>query len=167
MYRDRIAMSLEYGRIYSRATIKFFYIFGIFSILTSVLFIAFAIIETLYWLLYALFLSLPLLVVSICVIARDRNLWKKIDLWLDDTIELIALSTEFDREEVRYMPAIKIKLKFKYNNKVIEKYSGQMGCKGSYFDKGSGYDGRYAPFVDREIKILYSPKYDQVLLLKD
>lgn len=58
----------------------------------------------------------------------------------------------------------KIVLRFRYAGRRVEKYSG--GENGERFAE-RGYFNILAHYVDREINILYSPKYDQVLILKE
>ena len=58
----------------------------------------------------------------------------------------------------------KIVLRFRCAGRRIEKYSG--GENGERFAE-RGYFNILAHYVDREINILYSPKYDQVLILKE
>ena len=63
-----------------------------------------------------------------------------------------------------WMKEQKIVLRFRYAGRRIEKYSG--GENGERFAE-RGYFNILAHYVDREINILYSPKYDQVLILKE
>lgn len=93
-------------------------------------------------------------------ISRGR---RKAKLFLQDAILLNAraeaLGTQF---EVRYpaiaMSAVALRVKFRYHDRKIVKDSTW---------KGSGFHlVVFKKYADREIKIAYSPKYDEVLLLK-
>lgn len=93
-------------------------------------------------------------------ISRGR---RKVKLFLQDAVLLNAraeaLGTQF---EVRYpaiiMPAVAIRVKFRYHDRTIVKDSTY---KGSRFHLVV-----FRKYADRKIKIAYSPKYDEVLLLK-
>lgn len=52
-----------------------------------------------------------------------------------------------------------IKVKFKYDGKVYNKLSTYKGY--------TSYLAIYNKYADREILIAYSPKYDEVMILKD
>ena len=56
----------------------------------------------------------------------------------------------------------KIQVAFEFNG---QKYSHLSGDNPNKIEKG--YERIWVKYADREINILYSPTYDQVLILKD
>ena len=91
-------------------------------------------------------------------ILRNSRLKKLFGLWLSDAVFLNAYSSTVD--SYRYVGAAEVSLlvKFQYLNKKHALYSGKKGKI-----------KRYKPFkkyADRKLLIAYSPKYDQVMLLK-
>lgn len=84
---------------------------------------------------------------------------KKIELWLEDAVMLKAYSTMIKEVNTGISdallgeaPKFKISIGFKYN--------------GSHYKYKSSVDSCWGKFCDKEIDILYSPKYREVILLK-
>jgi hypothetical protein len=95
------------------------------------------------------------------MLLRDVLLKRKIRLWLQDAVELKAHSQKFDTQAS--FPTfnfcyIKIFISFSYNHKKMSRYSGDKSH--------SGYDTVFYKYADKDIDILYSPKYDEVMILK-
>ena len=53
----------------------------------------------------------------------------------------------------------KLKVSFKYNKKKYVKYSGTK--------QTNGYDRVFLKYSDAQITILYSPQFDEVMIIKD
>ena len=88
---------------------------------------------------------------------------RNIELWLGDAILLYAHVNEIYRKSQGYRPStICIEVSFRYNKKKITK---QSGCwhKGAFKKK---YDLVFRKYACHQVKILYSPTYDQVLFPK-
>lgn len=88
---------------------------------------------------------------------------QNIELWLGDAVLLYAHVKEIDRKTQGYRPStICIEASFRYNKKKITK---QSGCwrKGVFKKK---YDLVFRKYAGHQVKILYSPAYDQVLFPK-
>lgn len=88
---------------------------------------------------------------------------RKAKLFLQDAVLLKAkaesLGTQVEaRFPAIFMPATAIRVKFRYHERKIVKESR---CK-----EGRIYLSAFKKYADREIKIAYSPHYDEVLLLK-
>lgn len=165
----KIIASLSYGRVFSAFLFTVVILGGVLSLVAIALSIFMAIDEGNNFILIILFL--PVLVLGCCVyiLIYQIKLRSKIKEWTKDAIELKARSKIVDSIiDGAVFKKYKIKVSFQYNGRVIVKESG-IGKNGTIIwgSLSSGYDIRYRKYSDREIWILYSPKYDEVLLLKD
>jgi hypothetical protein len=97
-------------------------------------------------------------------IKNDNNKRRdKIILCLEDAIETTAKSVKIGEIRLGFQPkSVKIQVRFKVNGKT---YIRESTAK--VFGGWEGYLGVYKKYADREICILYSQKYDEVLILKD
>lgn len=107
--------------------------------------------------------SIAFLAVLIYIKIKNDKLKNKIKLWLADAVELKAYSTKIEEHKMGFQPiATKIQVEFDYADKhykiesTYQVFGGYKGCVGCF--------NKYA---DREINILYSPKYDEVMILRD
>ena len=111
-----------------------------------------------------------LLISIICFILFFKFLKKKkrIKKWLKESIALkatiieVGKVIEFSRNNIYFL--IKIKVIFKYKNKIIKKESGKINTNKKTTQ--GGYSRVFKRFLGKEIKIMYSEKYDQILLIK-
>lgn len=109
------------------------------------------------------FMFISVYAVYISIFVKNNKLRKKIILWLEDAIETKAYSKNIGENRLGFQPkATKIEVKFKVNNKI---YTRESTAK--VFGGWEGYQGVFTKYADREINILYSEKYDEVLILKD
>jgi hypothetical protein len=117
--------------------------------------------DTLSILLAGNILDLAIFTFCLVVVLHGYKLKKKIRLWLEDAVELKAYAKKQDDYTEFIKPSAKISVHFKINGK---KYSRVSEGKSGSLPKG--YHGIWTKYADKEIDILYSPKYDQVLVLK-
>ncbi len=104
------------------------------------------------------FMSL-LIVVKI----QKEKLSKDVMLWLEDAIEIKAYSQKLGENRLGFQPkATKIRVSFNIGGKHFRKDSSLTP-----FGGWEGYAGCFNKYADREVNIMYSPKYDEVLILKD
>ena len=106
------------------------------------------------------------LVYIIVVISKEN---RNIRRWKNDSVLLLANATEVDRIEngLTNIVKLKISVKFNYNGiKMMQESGEKNNKKGNLFYIHPGYDAIFLKYVDHPIHILYSPTYDQVLLLK-
>ena len=95
---------------------------------------------------------------------------KKVSEWLDDAVLATATSKQIASKEIDWMdtmfstPAVKIKVFFKFDDKTYSYESSERHPGGESSDGCSYFWRRY---VDKEVKILYSPKYEEVMILKE
>ena len=88
---------------------------------------------------------------------------RKIRLWLKDAVPLTAQSqiVGVQKRGLCEFEAVKISVKFVYNGKEHIQTSGNPKRRNA----SNGFTFIYNDYTDREIKILYSPSYDQVMVL--
>ncbi len=105
-----------------------------------------------------------IIVIFARIIVRDKKLKHKVNIWLEDAVQIKAYSKTIDFVQLGIQPKqFKIQVSFTVNEKNYSRVSA-----GKMFGGGpEGYHKIWAYYADREINILYSEKYDQVLILKN
>lgn len=169
-----IDISLSHGQLFGKkqwTTILLFMIAPfILEIVTIILFIVPFVVPDAEFeapiiiiILFGNILFLSLLTFFISIKVKDYKLKKRVSLWLDDAVETKAYSKQTGEQKLPFLPkGITIQVKFEIEGK---KYVRDSGIK--VFGGGKGYLATFKKYADREINILYSPKYDEVLILKD
>ena len=101
--------------------------------------------------------------VCIWLLVINAKIKKKILLYVNDAIPLQAYSRKLSsfRTLGQPFPEVKIEVSFRIGDKRYTRISGDGKKRSKMYQK------IYRKYADREINILYSPKYDQVLILKD
>ncbi len=167
---NKIIASLTYGKKISKVIMLLIYISLLLCVAIVMLTIFCAIYYAEYEALICLFLPLigiPGLVYIIIVFSKEnRNIRK----WKIDSVLLSAYAIEVDRIEnvLTNMVKLKISVKFIYNGiKMVQESGEKNSKKGNLFYIHPGYDAIFLKCVDHPIHILYSPTYDQVMLLKE
>ena len=152
----KIVASLRYGRVNPWPLNL---LWAAFAVLGAVLFIIISLISLPEkdWAAFAAGLGVGLLFVfaGIYALIGDLFIKSKIKLWQADAVKLSAKTYEADYS--RFCVAIAVR--FEYHDKKIRKVSGRHGHL--------NYDPVFLNYCDRRISILYSPKYDEVMILKD
>jgi len=89
---------------------------------------------------------------------HNNKLKKKIEIWLEDAVPIRASAKRLDLVDITYQP-YQIEVSFIFKD-VRYKYISKPG---------NPIIGYYKFFSEpvKELKILYSPKYEEVLILKD
>lgn len=95
-------------------------------------------------------------------LAKQRKLKKDIYLWLDDAIKVVATTYTVDTTPRN---ATKLKVKLRYKKHIYNLYSGDP-YKYAVFTN-AGFSRSFTKFADKQVEVLYSPKYQQVLFLYD
>ena len=180
----RINASLKYGKYFTGKFLTFYYSAFIFELFIFILTIILIILAPFNFEIYDFLMPISVgcligligTLGMLYIILKNARLTKRIKEWLKDAVEIDAYCKYIDNFKVMGQPTqIKIQVEFKYNGKKIKKLSGDerynegnssMNLINKYSTK-TGYDWFFKKFADRQIKILYSPKYDQVLLLND
>ena len=161
---ERIEFSLSKGRLFRKsdfvlATILF--VAGILLILGLILsfFLDLSNYERICVIFGGCVLSIPSFALSLSQLFHQKKLRKMINIWIDDALELDARviyggSINYGLSGTRPL----IVVKFSYQDKIYEKKS---------FDGKKKSDIILNKYINKKIKILYSPTYDEVLILKD
>ena len=97
---------------------------------------------------------------------------KEILLWLEDSVEVYAHSKRVGTQDhgdvildlISGPSSAKIQVTFTIGKKHYTRISGKKGRLGI---SDNGFQRIWLDYSDRAIRILYSPKYDQVIVLKD
>ena len=156
-----IVASLKYGRVWSRQLLLFcdLYIFICGFCLSYTFVYLFDPSRSLEEFFVMFSVSLFLTGIGLYVIIKNMLLRKRIKVWLQDAILLKAFVWKVaERYSRSWFPNLKIKIQFFHENNFIFRCSGTK--------ESNGYDTVFYQFIDKEIDILYSPKYDEVMLLK-
>lgn len=163
-----IIASLEFGAVYTG--LKLCSLIGTLVSLfgVSVIFSIFAIIQDISFLAGMIAFFICAIGLLIVLIINHHNL-KLIKLWKEDAI-LCTAKTKILGSSCIYSGGVslltaKISVIFYCQGKLIKKESGTKKSTG--IKLFNGYSKIFMRFSDREIQILYSPKYDQVMILKD
>lgn len=134
-------------------------------------FLAFFIAETIidkdYALIMIVIVVLAFIVIYICLLVYLNKQKKQVKTWLEDA-DIVLLDAECGKsfDCLRY-GGIRVAVTFVFNGQTIIKLSGnqKFSCMGEnwYKPKGGNIRG-FNDLVGKKIKILYSPKYDEVLI---
>lgn len=94
---------------------------------------------------------------------------KAIGRWMQDAVPYTVFAEKVDEDGIEYRwehpsPGVRIVVRFRYQGRRITRFSG-AGRNG--LNTREGYYPGWNKYCNREIDILYSPKYDQVIVLKD
>ena len=164
-----IDASLNYGKIYtSKAWDATFIVMLILSVLVMV----FAVVglfdkpydsNSKFMIVFGFVFGGFMLLVTLLLFLYINRGKKKATLWLKDAVLLEARCTLLDTSmQVRRSVVVKaaaIRVKFTYNGKKYTKESSYKGTR--------AYLPVFNKYADKKITIAYSPKYDQVMLVKD
>ena len=163
--KKKIIATLEFGAIYTGAILVFFWMAFISCFLgatTLLLLINVAGIELLIGAIIFYLVGISILI----VLMINRYRLKQIKKWQEDAVELIAQSMSIENS---FAPGIlpirttKIVVMFRYKDKRFRIPSG----KSEGFWSNDGSAGIFKKYADREIRIMFSPRYNQVMILKD
>lgn len=100
---------------------------------------------------------------------RNEKLRKEILLWLEDAVEVKAhckcVDIDYEYIDGIPFPLHKIQVEFKLNGThYVRKPKDEH--RGKFEVRRKGYFRGLSKYVNKEIKILYSQKYNEVLILK-
>ena len=103
---------------------------------------------------------------------HNEKIRNKILLWLQDAVELEGhcetLSEDYTSAPLNQLISspsrIRIRIKFKYNGKHYSRDSGYRNKNGELKNE---YQAIWIHYADKSVKIMYSPEFDEVIILKD
>lgn len=113
-------------------------------------------------------ISILVIIGMLYVMYKNNRLKKKILLWLNDAVKLHATTRVLESFRTFGHPIAETKLliEFYYNDKKIICESGDNTKKDHWY-KRNGFFKILSKYGNKNIKILYSPTYNQVLILKN
>ena len=174
-----VAASLSLGQLYSRRRVIAFYTLLIAGFTIGLLSVVFAILQhtavfefgySLYSdnLLVIIFVVLAFAgfivgVMGIVAITKNNKVKIVITQCIEDSVLLKAYSKKLDSVKFLFLQDTLIEVSFNYDERnYIKTSKGNMLGQKQY----QGYHRAFSKYADREINILYSPKHDEVLILK-
>lgn len=103
-------------------------------------------------------------VLPLCLILKDRRKRNKVRLWLEDAVELPARTKSFGikyRTFFELPRGLRFEVRFKFESrKYVRSFTARkLGAEDCY-------EAGLEEYADREVRILYSPRYDEVMILK-
>lgn len=101
------------------------------------------------------------------LIYRNEKIRKDVLVWIEDSIELNAYCKNLSIKYWLGIPLNKIQVEFKIDGLHYVRISDNEKRRVLDFGRPAGYFSGVSKYVDKEVKILYSQKYDQVLILKN
>lgn len=111
-----------------------------------------------------LFISVfPTSILGLLIYKNEKNK-KEIELWLNDAVELTAYVRQLGVIQSGLAGLYKIQVEFEYEGQHYKYESRGKQLSASKFTYG--YHNVWKDYVDRNIDILYSPRYKEVVLLK-
>ena len=114
--------------------------------------------------LYATILMICALAFALWFLMKRAKTKKKIKVWLQDAVSLMAHSKSIEvKHSFLAMPQYRIEVDFIYNDQLFIRRSGNPEKN----HRSNGLDTIYRRYTNREINILYSPSYDEIMIVKD
>lgn len=169
MEDKRIISSLQYGKVLSRG--EFILLWITFGLLFLCPLVSAGIIVTILcggmnWdrdikivlILINIMFCIFITIISF-LIYYYKKLHKNVVKWLDDAIETSAVVRRMDMVSLKYKP-YQVEFSFEING---QKYN-RLSAPGGFL---MGLNKGLIKYHNKSVKILYSPKYDQVMILKD
>ena len=152
----KITATFKYGRVWGNFALSIVLILG-FSMTFGFAYLSHAVLwkenpnSSILILLFDTFL-VGLFTVEIIKGCKNRLYAKKC---ITDALEITTTAKFYDKDTNfgRQYKGIKISVSFHYNKKKIQKHSV--------------FDMIFERYLDKEIKILYSPTYDEVLIVRE
>lgn len=168
---EKVVASLKIGAIYTGLFLGFLYGIMILLVLLGCVMLLIPFFMDFYqyygFICGAILAYILTVLVFICIMINHKNC-KLVKKWSEDAV-LIKAQTKSIGDAVVFSGAIPIKVEkmlviFEYDGKLIKKESGSQRL--GFFSSMQGYSALFRKYVNREINILYSPRYDEVMILK-
>lgn len=156
----QISHTLKFGKFLStRFFVLFFSMFGglLFVIISALLYcvISRQDMTTIRGLCILILIPVTILIVTAVVLIIQKRRKHIVAHWLTDESLIVRHAVPFIVSEIgsRVTDPVKIGLKFTYQDRKLTKTS-EKHCAG------------FRNLIEKEVQILYSPKFDQVMILK-
>ena len=165
-----IDVSLSHGKLLGKSQMAPVYLLLCISLLFPLITIVLLIFPFIEWtgdvtlvMVFCNMMFLGILLFFVCLRAKGSKLKAKVRLLLEDAVEVQAYAKKVAEYGMGLYPKeIGIKVMFTIDGIAYERYSTMKGSRGRI-----GCSVTLAKYADRKINILYSKKYDEVLILKD
>ncbi|MDE5721884.1 MAG: hypothetical protein K2I30_03990 [Clostridia bacterium] len=117
--------------------------------------------------LTAFVLAFSVLPITLTIlIIKNEKVRKEVSLWIEDSVKVGAFAKSVGiKKQLGIFPCVKIQIDFDINGVHYSRESHSNHYKDKSFEDGYYYI--WSKYCDRKIDILYSPKYDEVMILKD
>lgn len=128
------------------------------------------IVELVLWIILFSIVFFALPVFFLVYLLKNGKAWKEVRTWLEDAVESGAYSYLYSASSSATAVAFvrvniyRIKINFKIEGKHYS-YLSRDYQWGSLLP--DGYNAFWKKYADKEVKILYSPKYEEVMILKE
>lgn len=171
----RIRASLHHGQVLHKGMMCIFVFLIVVSTMTLI--IAFAVIASyccsgktfqssdITVLAGASIIAFLTLCGSIIVISNRLALKKNIYLWLNDAVELCATAIVIDSIGWGLFASTKLEVTFIYNDRLYSFCSGDPLDNSHIFIRSKGYYRVLSRYADKNVTILFSPTYNEILFL--
>lgn len=114
--------------------------------------------------MFVIIFSLLPIILTILVV-KNEKMRKNVSLWMEDAVLVNAFAKSVGvKKQLGIFPSVKLQVKFTIDGIFYSKESCSNHYKTKQFEEGYYYI--WSKYADREISILYSKKYDQVMILK-
>lgn len=166
--KEKIVATLKHGKFLSVGFSIFLYFTIIVSCAMIIMLIDIAVSYKNYKILIFEFFPAFLIILSIMLLLNNRKAKQAITKWKQDAVLLQAYCEEvYNPKKVLHKGCIgQISVSFVYNGKKIVLFS-QKSANAKFDPMGTyGSDKVFKQFIDKEVNILYSPSYNEVMLLK-
>ena len=171
MRNYKIIASLAYGKKYPIGFLVFLILALLLATALMLLSIICAILYAEYAALAALVLPFIVIPAFLCLIVLISKENKDIKKWEEDAVLLSAQAIEAGSIRNPFFGRTKFKIAIKFifdGRKIVQDSEKENKRKKSiWVNMYPGYDEVFRKFIGRSIQILYSPKYEKVLLIKN
>lgn len=118
-----------------------------------------------YIILYSIIFSLLPVILAILVIKNER-MRKKVNLWIEDAVLVEAYAKNIGvKRPLGVFQSAKIRVDFEIEGIHYSRESQSRNYKNNNFEQG--YYLIWSKYADNYVNILYSKKYDEVMILKN
>ena len=173
----QIIATLKHGKVFARRNRIFFWACLVCAIVATVAFVTGLIIASCLPMedvelkeyiivVIATIIAIAVSALLIFVLSRDKKYRREVNEWLADAIRLMAFCEECDKQifvplarNVTCVGNIKVTFNYEGDKKVLR--------SNFYPNIRNGTGTVFARFVGKEVLIMYSPKYEQVMFIDD
>ena len=175
---SQIEASLSQGRLFQKKWLVAIYtfiavavlsiLFGVILIIANYVFDMGEELDFIFSMVFLILFVVLLLIVLILVLIKNQKTKKLVIMWVQDAVLLKAYTKKLDsfNTELPFLilpEQTLLEVHFVYSDKKQSQISKGAMIGGK---KQKGHHKIFSKYADKEIDILYSPKYDQVLILK-